>query len=46
MSDVKDLMTPALTEEKQKALDDAKKAGVDVLFFKCHVEPDLLEIER
>ena len=25
MSDVKDLMTPALTEEKQKALDDAKK---------------------
>ncbi len=29
-----------------KALDDAKKAGVDVLFFKCHVEPDLLEIER
>ena len=29
-----------------KALDDARKAGVDVLFFKCHVEPDLLEIER
>jgi len=25
MRDVKDLMTPALTEEKQKALDDAKK---------------------
>ena len=24
-----------------KALDDARKAGVDVLFFKCHVEPDL-----
>jgi len=25
MNEVKDLMTPALTEEKQKALDDAKK---------------------
>ena len=26
------------------ALDDAVKAGVEVKFLKCHVEPDLLEI--
>ena len=26
------------------ALEDAKAAGVDVVFFKCHVEPNLLEI--
>ncbi len=26
------------------ALDDAKKAGVEVLFLTCHVEPDNLEI--
>lgn len=26
------------------ALKDAKAAGVDVVFFKCHVEPNLLEI--
>ena len=28
-----------------EALDEAKKAGVEVLFFKCHVEPDTLEIK-
>lgn len=27
-----------------KALDDAKKAGVEVLFLTCHVEPDELQI--
>ncbi len=27
-----------------EALEDAKKAGVEVLFLTCHVEPDLLEI--
>lgn len=27
-----------------EALDDAKKAGVEVLFLTCHVEPDELEI--
>ncbi len=27
-----------------KALDDAKKAGVEVLFLTCHVEPDELVI--
>ncbi len=27
-----------------EALDEAKKAGVEVLFLKCHVEPDTLEI--
>ena len=26
------------------ALAEAKAAGVEVLFLKCHVEPDLLEI--
>ena len=26
------------------ALDDAKAAGVEILFLKCHVEPDRLEI--
>ena len=26
------------------ALQEAKEAGVEVLFLKCHVEPDLLEI--
>ena len=26
------------------ALDEAKSAGVEVLFLKCHVEPDTLEI--
>ncbi len=26
------------------ALSEAKAAGVEVLFLKCHVEPDLLEI--
>lgn len=28
------------------ALDEAVKAGVEVKFLKCHVEPDLLEIEE
>jgi sugar fermentation stimulation protein A len=28
------------------ALDEARKAGVEVLFLTCHVEPDLLEIPR
>ena len=28
-----------------EALDEAKKAGVEVLFLKCHVEPDTLEIK-
>ena len=27
-----------------EALDDAKKAGVEVLFLTCHVEPDELQI--
>ncbi len=27
-----------------EALDEAEKAGVEVLFLKCHVEPDTLEI--
>ena len=27
-----------------EALDDAKKAGVEVLFLTCHVEPDELVI--
>ena len=26
------------------AMEEAREAGVDILFFKCHVEPDLLEI--
>ncbi|MCR4933391.1 MAG: DNA/RNA nuclease SfsA [Lachnospiraceae bacterium] len=26
------------------ALKEAKDAGVEILFFKCHVEPDTLEI--
>ena len=25
-------------------MEDAKKAGVDIIFYKCHVEPDSLEI--
>ena len=28
------------------ALEEAKKAGVEVLFLKCHVEPDMLMIEE
>ena len=28
------------------ALEEAKKAGVQVLFLKCHVEPDMLMIEE
>lgn len=28
-----------------EALDEAKKAGVEVQFLKCHVEPDTLEIK-
>ncbi len=27
-----------------EAMEDAKKAGVDIIFYKCHVEPDSLEI--
>ncbi len=27
-----------------EAMEDAKKAGVDIIFYKCHVEPDILEI--
>ena len=27
-----------------EALDDAQKAGVEILFLTCHVEPDVLEI--
>ncbi len=27
-----------------KAMDEAKKAGVDILFLRCHVEPQRLEI--
>ena len=27
-----------------EALEQAQKAGVEVLFFRCHVEPDSLEI--
>lgn len=30
--------------EFEKALDDARKAGVEVLFLTCHVEPDRLVI--
>ena len=26
------------------AMNDAQKAGVEILFLKCHVEPDSLEI--
>ena len=26
------------------AMEEAREAGVEILFFKCHVEPDLLEI--
>ena len=29
-----------------EAMDDAKKAGVDVIFFLCHVEKDSLEIVK
>ncbi len=29
-----------------EALEDAKMAGVEVLFLQCHVEPDTLEIKR
>ena len=28
------------------AMEDAKKAGVEILFLRCHVEPDQLEILR
>ena len=27
-----------------EAMEDAKKAGVDIIFYKCHVEPDSLKI--
>jgi sugar fermentation stimulation protein A len=27
-----------------EAMEDAKRAGVDIIFYKCHVEPDSLEI--
>lgn len=30
--------------EFAKAFEDAKAAGVDILFLTCHVEPDLLVI--
>ena len=34
----------AVRKDNGIALDEAKAAGVDVLFLKCHVEPDTLVI--
>ena len=45
MDGVSEVKTNTATDpEFSKAFEDAKAAGVKVLFLKCHVEPDELEI--